>query len=149
MSKPTVSERFWSRVDTSMSCWNWRGARSRFGYGKMVANGRYVDAHRLSYMLTKGDIPEGMMVCHRCDNPSCVKPDHLFIGSPSDNMVDMASKKRRRSQQRLKCRNGHAFTPENTIHRGLFGRRCRTCKRISAHYRNIRLSQLRQKEPVA
>jgi len=90
-----LEERFWPKVDKTGDCWLWTGWRNDEGYGYIRDVGRIVRAHRASYELTQGAIPEGMMVLHKCDNPPCVRPDHLRLGTNGDNMIDMYSKGRR------------------------------------------------------
>ena len=91
--------RFWRRVRKSKGCWEWQGFRSKFGYGRLrvAANGpgSIVTAHRFSWTVHFGDIPDGMWVLHRCDNPGCVRPTHLFLGTHGDNMEDCRLKGRR------------------------------------------------------
>jgi len=92
-----IEERFWKHVDKNGECWLWT-ANKHLGYGRIKrgpADGvGCIAAHRLSYEMAFGPIPEGMFVCHKCDNPSCVRPDHLFLGSPQDNVDDMYRKGR-------------------------------------------------------
>ena len=85
-------ERFWNKVNKTDSCWWWTGAKSE--YGKFWHHGKCVSAHRFSYELMRGPVPDGAMVLHHCDNPLCVNPDHLFLGTALANIEDMIQKDR-------------------------------------------------------
>ncbi len=91
-----IEKRFWSKVNklTEQECWNWLASRDKDGYGQSYYNSKFIASHRLSWILHYGDIPSKLFVCHTCDNPSCVNPKHLFLGTNSDNMLDMVAKKR-------------------------------------------------------
>ena len=96
----TITAKFWLRVTKTEDCWLWTGGSSkRKLYGRFYLDGgrhnrRMMGAHRFSWLLHRGDIPQGLMVLHRCDNPKCVNPDHLFLGNAKDNSQDMANKGR-------------------------------------------------------
>jgi hypothetical protein len=88
-------ERFWSKVDKTDGCWLWTAYRNGHGYGKVSINGTPRRAHRVAWELTHGEIPEGMDVLHSCDNPPCVNPAHLHLGTHTTNMREMFARKRR------------------------------------------------------
>ena len=83
---------FLSLIKTSEGCSFWEGAVSTGGYGVLSFNGCYYLAHKLSYILTKGDVEEGKFVCHKCDNKTCINPNHLYLGSPKDNSIDIVKR---------------------------------------------------------
>lgn len=97
-SQAPVEERFWRQVRKTPGCWEWTGrAKSNKGYGQIGLGGRGAKqelVHRFSYQLHKGPIPDGLVVMHACDNPRCVNPDHLSVGTPSDNIKDAVRKGR-------------------------------------------------------
>lgn len=93
----TIEERFWNKVIKTKGCWIWKGAMQRGGYGVISAGfwkGKIIAAHRFSWYLHSGKYPNGKVVCHKCDNPACVKPAHLYIGTHADNVKDKVSKGR-------------------------------------------------------
>jgi hypothetical protein len=111
-------ETFWKRVTKTESCWPWRGfAHKKTGYGRFNYLGGQYYAHRVSWLFSHGEIPIGLDVLHHCDNPPCVRPDHLFLGTQTDNNADRDAKGRGRwginRRKKIKsgdiCRKGHLY----------------------------------------
>ena len=145
----TAKQRLLSKLEKTDSCWLCIGRLNKNSYGVIIVNGKQWMAHRLSYAVFKGEIPDGMFVCHSCDNPSCVNPDHLWLGSATDNFRDSESKGRASWQlarsvggekyvyfmRKPHCRKGHELSDDNV---NLFvlptGRVCRKCKECQRFY---------------
>lgn len=125
-----LDQRFWAMVEKTETCWLWLGGAID-GYGTITEEGRTVRAHRVSYKLHVGPIPTGLFVLHHCDVPSCVNPDHLFLGTHSDNMKDRQMKGRAHNWCAAKtlCPTGHPYDVPNTIYRSNGNRLCRACNR--------------------
>jgi hypothetical protein len=124
----TIEERFWGKVDKSAGpdgCWPWAEGRCGSGYGKFRYATKGYASHRLAYEIQHGPIPEGLCVLHRCDNPPCCNPAHLFAGTHADNMKDRNSKGRQARGDKVASRlypgirkgtlNGRARLTESTV----------------------------------
>ena len=128
-----VETRFWSKVDKSGECWTWTAGLDSHGYGRFHT-GVQRSAHRVAWEFAVGRVPDGLWVLHACDNPPCVRPDHMFLGTARDTTADMIAKGRARGfgpvhAAKTRCPQGHGYTPANTYTlRG--SRYCRTCHRL-------------------
>ena len=140
---PEFVARFEAKVirDDCMTdgCHIWTGLLNDKNYGLIRNNKKDIKAHRASYAIYKGEIPYGMVVCHRCDNPPCVNPAHLFVGSQGDNMRDAIAKGRQASMRKTHCPQGHEYAGDNLyIKPGKPNRNCRICRK--QQYLNKRLA---------
>jgi hypothetical protein len=141
-----TADKLWAGVDRSSdddACWPWTRWTVESGHGQITIAGRPRRVHRLVWALVHGEDPYPHYVLHRCDNPPCCNPRHLFLGTKKDNTQDMVgkgrggrpkgSKNRHTSKGATHCIEGHAFTPENTYITPTTGaRQCKKCRRIRA-----------------
>lgn len=110
---PTTSlaDRFWPKVDKTETCWLWTAGKDNKGYGCLATGTGFDRAHRVAWILCNGEIKDGLEVCHKCDNPSCCNPDHLFLGTHAENMGDCVKKERQSRGEK----NGHAIITEEIV----------------------------------
>ena len=119
-----VREIFLRKVRKTDHCWEWTGSVHNTGYGMFYFDGSRVLAHRFSYLIFKGEIPEGHQIRHTCDNRTCVRPDHMLTGTHKDNARDAQERKRHRpwNAEKARCPRGHSYEKR-------YGQRiCRTCR---------------------
>ncbi len=126
-----VEERFFRKVDKGdgLGCWVWKGSTNEDGYGSFYYRGKVGRAHRASYSMFVGEIPKGIQVLHDCDNPSCVRPDHLFLGTQLDNIKDACAKGRNRNGMKGRRHSPEAIAKISKRHSGV--------KKTEEHIRRI------------
>lgn len=124
-------------------CWNWTGASLPNGYGRVSWKGRVVGTHRVAaHVWLSFDLESDFLICHRCDNPRCFNPEHLFVGTPKDNTQDCVNKNRhspwncRARREKPTCKRGHLLAGDNLRFDGKGHRVCKTCIRLNT--RNYR-----------
>lgn len=119
-------------IDEQTGCWNWTGYTNEHGYGMMPYAGHSEFVHRVSaHVFLRFDLRSQLFVLHRCDNPKCFNPKHLFAGNQTDNMRDASSKGRILNQKKTHCPQGHPYSAENTRIKPCEGRRrCRACTNV-------------------
>lgn len=135
---PTLEDRFWAKVDKGADCWEWSAHRMPNGYGIINIDSSPRLAHRTAWELAYGAIPDELWVLHRCDNPACVRPDHLFLGTAKDNMQDMHQK----------GRNAAKVCPERQARgdRHMSRTKPETLKRGDEHYTRLHPEKVRRGE---
>lgn len=148
MDLQKILKRFYDKIkfNPQNGCWEWTGSKLKTGYGQFVVP--ELDerlAHRVSYKIFCGDIPKNYFVCHKCDNPKCVTPDHFFIGTAKQNNDDKLNKYRDISFNRDKryCKRGHEFDLSNTQVdlRGM--RQCRKCNALRTAKSRLKQNEIR------
>lgn len=137
--------RFLQRVEigNELDCWEWTGDLNQSGYGRFFLNGERMGAHRASYILENGSIPNGLFILHKCNNRKCVNPAHLVAGTQSENVQDTVRAGRARGgfAPRPTCNKGHPWTPASTGKTSSGYRTCVICRRAAAkkRYTNSRM----------
>lgn len=129
MPKPSVEQRFWSKVDKSDTCWHWATPQASNGYGRFWVDGHLVLAHRFAYELLIGPIPDGLQIDHLCRVRHCVNPDHLEAVTQQVNIL-RGMGETARNAKKAHCPQGHPYDSENTYLSPQGKRNCRACGQI-------------------
>jgi hypothetical protein len=142
-------DRFWSKVNKTDDCWVWTGFKDKDGYGRFKYKGKNYRANRFAWMLTNNkEIPNKMFVCHHCDNPSCVNPTHLFLGTQSDNERDCWNKGRKslsgenHTQNKLSLKQVYEILDSVSEAKHKWGGITKLCKTMGERY-NVSMYTIR------
>ena len=140
IAHPLIMERIKRNVTiTESGCWYWNRSKNFKGYPMTYAMGRKWHTHRLVLHISQRPLGPGEQACHKCDNPSCVNPGHLYIGTNSTNQADAVRKGRKYERTATHCRRGHAYDEANTYvitkDRGRYARACKACAKINQRLR--------------
>lgn len=127
VDRPSSAQRFWARVEKTAGCWLWGGTTSN-GYGQLRREGHIIMAHRFSYQLVVGPIPEGLELDHLCRNPPCVNPAHLEPVTHGENMRRAMPRNRGKTH----CLSGHPYSEDNTYTYPNGRRDCKICRRAAS-----------------
>ena len=136
----TDEQRFWYKVEKTNYCWNWKLSLDKDGYGRIKVNRKKIGAHRFSYELIKGEIPEGLQLDHICKNKACVNPDHLEAVTCDENIKRAENQVTTINSRKTHCPKGHPYSGDNLFFVKSGHRGCKTCHRQKAllYYHKIK-----------
>lgn len=142
---PSIRYKDKYKIDENTGCWEWTGYRYH-GYGILSVNRRPTKAHRFVYELLREKIPKNAILCHTCDNRSCVNPDHVYVGTYADNNRDIRERRGHHFSVRTQCHRGHEYTPENTKYKKEGG--ARICVQCFRDYQREYQNEYRKKRKM-